>query len=52
MPQAMVPSGRKCPPMRSVMKPSDSATAAVSAMPMNSVSQGETPYTVVSQAVV
>jgi len=38
--------------MRSVMKPSDSATAAVSAMPMNSVIHGDMPYTVVSQAVV
>ena len=38
--------------MRSVMKPSVSATAAVRARPMSSVSQGETPWTVVSQAVV
>ncbi len=37
--------------MRSVMKPSPSATSAVTASPTNSVSQGEVPYCVVSHAV-
>ncbi len=38
--------------MRSVMKPSPSATTAVSASPMASVNHGEVPNCVVSQAVV
>jgi hypothetical protein len=47
MPQAMVPSGRKWPDRRSVIKPSASDTSVVIPMPTSSVTHGETPWRVV-----
>ncbi len=52
MPQAMVPTGRKCPDKRSVTAPSTRAMAAVTASPANTVSHGLQPAWVVSTAVV
>ncbi len=50
-PHAMVDSGRKWPPRRSVSRPIASAATPVSASANSNPSHGDAPCTVVSQAV-
>jgi hypothetical protein len=50
-PQAMVLSGRKCPPRRSVSMPMASADSPVSSSANSSPIHGDMPCVVVSQAV-
>ena len=51
MPQAMVDSGRKCPPRRNVIAPRNSATAPVAANDSTNPAMAVSPSAVVTYAV-